>query len=26
VVGDENRLREPEQWRKGAAERLHVPF
>jgi deoxyribodipyrimidine photo-lyase len=26
VVGDENPLREPEQWRKVAAERLHVPF
>ena len=25
-VGDENPLREPEQWRKVAAERLHVPF
>jgi deoxyribodipyrimidine photo-lyase len=26
VVGDENPMREPEQWRKAAAERLRVPF
>ena len=26
VVGDENPLREPELWRKVAAERLQVPF
>lgn len=26
VVGDENPLREPEQWRKVAADRLRVPF
>ena len=26
VVGDENPLREPEQWRRHAAERLRVPF
>ena len=26
VVGDENPLREPEQWRKVAAEHLPVPF
>jgi deoxyribodipyrimidine photo-lyase len=26
VVGDENPLREPEQWRRDAASRLRVPF
>ncbi|MGE5198630.1 MAG: deoxyribodipyrimidine photo-lyase, partial [Rhodospirillaceae bacterium] len=26
VVGDENPLREPERWRREAAERLRVPF
>jgi deoxyribodipyrimidine photo-lyase len=26
VVGDENPLREPEQWRRGAAGALRVPF
>jgi deoxyribodipyrimidine photo-lyase len=26
VVGDENPLREPERWRRDAAERLRVPF
>ena len=26
VVGDENPLREPESWRRSAAERLDVPF
>jgi deoxyribodipyrimidine photo-lyase len=26
VVGDENPLREPEQWRRSATERLPVPF
>jgi deoxyribodipyrimidine photo-lyase len=26
VVGDESPLREPEQWRKDAADRLRVPF
>ena len=26
VVGDENPLREPERWRRGAAERLRAPF
>jgi deoxyribodipyrimidine photo-lyase len=26
VVGDENPLREPEGWRRSAAERLRVPF
>jgi len=26
VVGDENPMREPEQWRKVAADRLRVPF
>jgi deoxyribodipyrimidine photo-lyase len=26
VVGDENPLREPENWRKSAAEKLHLPF
>ena len=26
VIGDENPMREPEQWRKTVAERLHVPF
>jgi deoxyribodipyrimidine photo-lyase len=26
VVGDENPLREPEQWRKAVAERLRLPF
>ena len=26
VVGDENPMREPERWRKAAADRLRVPF
>jgi deoxyribodipyrimidine photo-lyase len=26
VVGDENPMREPERWRRVAAERLRVPF